>query len=352
MFEDRTYENIMKEMMADMPDDINTEEGSLIYNACVKQALKLEEAYLSMAYIYDNMLPDTQDEEHLIRYAAERGIFIKEATNAELLGVFNQEIEIGTRFTLNDMDYTVKSCEGGFNYRLVCEEEGIAGNTAFGELEPVDYVDDWQGGQITKVLLAGVNREDIEVFRKRVFDTFAIQPFGGNRADYLLFFNEIEDVGGVKIKRRESSLADIEVYFLDSDYKVPSEETVAKVQEEVDPHNYHGEGKGRAPIGHVVNIHPVNGKTVNVSAKLTFDEGYSLDDLKSYIDGVIESYLTSLCKAWSSSAFLTVRISQIESRILSIEGIVDIAETKLNSLASNIVFGENDIPVKGAFNAV
>ena len=64
MFEDRTFENIMSEMMQDMPNDINTEEGSVIYNACAKQALKLEEFYLSAAYIYDNMLPDEQDEEH------------------------------------------------------------------------------------------------------------------------------------------------------------------------------------------------------------------------------------------------------------------------------------------------
>ena len=76
MFEDRTYENILQEMLSEIPNDLNKSEGSLIYTACSKQALKLEEVYINMSDIYENMLPDTQDIEHLIRYAKERGIEI------------------------------------------------------------------------------------------------------------------------------------------------------------------------------------------------------------------------------------------------------------------------------------
>ncbi len=352
MFEDRTYENIMKEMMSEMPDDINTEEGSLIFNACAKQALKLEEAYLSMAYIYDNMLPDTQDEEHLIRYAKERGVEIKTATHAVLLGVFSQEIEIGTRFTLNDMDYTVKECIGGFNYRMECEEEGTVGNTSFGEIDPVDYVDDWQGGQITKVLTPGINREDIEVFRQRVFDTFNTKAFGGNKADYIRFFSEMEEVGGIKVKRTGDTGTGISVIFTDRDFGVPSNEVVSIVQERTDPASSHGEGNGRAPIGHSVYVHAVSGVKVNISMKLTFESGYSYAAVKSYIDSQIEGYLKELCVKWSSSDYLTVRVSQLESRILSIEGIADVSGTTLNGKAVNLVLGEYEIPLKGDFNAV
>lgn len=42
MFEDMTFENIMEAMMEEMPDDIDTSEGSLLYNACAKQAVQLE----------------------------------------------------------------------------------------------------------------------------------------------------------------------------------------------------------------------------------------------------------------------------------------------------------------------
>ena len=49
MFEDMTYENIMEAMMEEMPDDIDTSEGSLLYNACAKQAVRLEETYMFMS---------------------------------------------------------------------------------------------------------------------------------------------------------------------------------------------------------------------------------------------------------------------------------------------------------------
>lgn len=51
MFEEMTYETIMRSMMEDMPDDIDTSEGSLIFNACAKQAVRLEEAYLILSEI-------------------------------------------------------------------------------------------------------------------------------------------------------------------------------------------------------------------------------------------------------------------------------------------------------------
>ena len=40
MFEDKTYENIMAEMMANMPSDVNTEEGSLIWKIICMQILR------------------------------------------------------------------------------------------------------------------------------------------------------------------------------------------------------------------------------------------------------------------------------------------------------------------------
>ena len=61
MFEDMTYETIMRSMMENMPDNIDTSEGSLIFNACAKQAVRLEEAYLLLAGMEQNMYADTAD---------------------------------------------------------------------------------------------------------------------------------------------------------------------------------------------------------------------------------------------------------------------------------------------------
>ena len=48
---------------------------------------------------------------------------------------------------------------------------------------------------------------------------------------------------------------------------------------------------------------------------------------------------------------LIVRISQIESRLLNISGIIDIANTKINGLAENFTLGTYNIPTLGTIQA-
>ena len=61
-------------------------------------------------------------------------------------------------------------------------------------------------------------------------------------------------------------------------------------------------------------------------------------------------YFSELTGQWSSSDFLTVRISQIESRILSAcpTMVTDIGGTKINGKEENLVLGPDSIPVRGA----
>ena len=45
MYEDRTQDVIVAEMLEDFGTNVRTDEGSLAYNACVKTAAELEDAY-------------------------------------------------------------------------------------------------------------------------------------------------------------------------------------------------------------------------------------------------------------------------------------------------------------------
>ena len=132
MFEDRLYDNIMEEMMKGFGAEVRTDEGSLAYNACAKQAVKLEEVYADMEDIYDNMLPDRMEREYLIRYAKERGIAYHYAACPVVKGVFSQEIGLGEMLTCGDYDYEVKESLGGFAYALACTTAGVEANTNFG----------------------------------------------------------------------------------------------------------------------------------------------------------------------------------------------------------------------------
>ena len=104
---------------------------------------------------------------------------------------------------------------------------------------------------------------------------------------------------------------------------------------------------GIAPIGHIVTVQTATEVPVNVKATFVFDEGYNFNTLKTTIQNVISDYLLDLRKNWANQTNTVVRISQIETKILQIEGIVDIQNTKINNSSSNLTLTEYQIPTFG-----
>lgn len=61
----------------------------------------------------------------------------------------------------------------------------------------------------------------------------------------------------------------------------------------------------------------------------------------------IEEYFQELNETWGNEINLVVRISRIESRILDLEGVLDVSDTTLNGTQSNIEIGADNIVKKG-----
>jgi uncharacterized phage protein gp47/JayE len=351
MYEDKTVDNILKDMLAQFGADVRTDEGSLAWNACAKIADALETYYEELESVRLNITPDTMDLEHLILFAPQVGLSYREATPAIARGVFSQEIETGKQFYCGDYTYT---CTGPipetvYNYYMTCDQEGAEANTNTGTLVPIDYIDEYEGGSITEVLTLGVDDEDEEVFRARILDSFGAKAFGGNKADYQEFINGLDDVGACKPKRRTSDSPWINIWILDSVLGVPAASVVTAVQDAVDPTVSSGEGDGMAPICHHVQIIAATGVTINVGATITLDTGYTIVAVKDSIKAAISEYLYELRQSWESNALtsMVVRIAQIEARILSVEGVLDVANTTINSSASNLTLTYEKVPIIG-----
>lgn len=139
--------------------------------------------------------------------------------------------------------------------------------------------------------------------------------------------------------------------ILNSDYGVASDTLIQTVQNTIDPAENAGEGYGLAPIGHVVSVKSAKEVTVTLKTKITFDTGYSWSNLQNSIDTAVQDYLLELRKGWADTAYLVVRISQIETRLLSIKGIVDIENTKINGSTDNLTLGKYEVPVFGGASA-
>ena len=141
----------------------------------------------------------------------------------------------------------------------------------------------------------------------------------------------------------------VKLVIMASDYKAPTPTLLEEIQTAIDPEQNAGEGLGLAPIGHVVHVTGVTAEKVDIELHLTYASDWSWEAVKSYVEAVIDAYFVELSQDWASSDFLTVRISQIESRILSecSNMITDIGGTKINGQENNLALGPDSIPARG-----
>jgi uncharacterized phage protein gp47/JayE len=104
---------------------------------------------------------------------------------------------------------------------------------------------------------------------------------------------------------------------------------------------------GLAPIGHVVTVQGVDETTVNISTHVTFQDGWAWEDILPYVQTAIDGYFKELSEGWEDASALVVRVSQIETRLLGLTGVLDVADTTLNGISGNLVLDQNAIPIRG-----
>lgn len=348
LFDEKTQNNIMIDLKEAVDPDTNTEEGTLIDHSFRGAAAEFEQAYIQLGLIDQNGYVETADREHLILRAKERGIEPYLATNAIWQAEFNIDVELNTRFSAGELTYLcTKRTEAG-KYRVMCEQAGTKGNIKQEELIPIEYINGFEDGRLTELIVPARDDEETEAFRARYISIIAsrAQAFGGNRAQYKKMMHEIEGVGACKVYRVTQDEKRIKVYFLDSAYHTPNSTLVSDVQEAIDPIGKQGEGEGEAPIFHVVDVCPCTSEQVKIETNVTVDTGYTWEGLLPDIEDKIDGYFLELAKEWENEKYITVRILKVNAAIAGVEGVVDVQDTALNNKAENLLLDPNAIPVR------
>ena len=399
MYEAQTYQEILARMLQkalSINSNLDTREGSLVWYGDAPAAVELQNLYIALDTVLNETFADTANRPYLILRAAERGLSPQPASPAILQLVITPTslfLPLNTRFSIGELNYYVSADRGNGTYEITCETVGEAGNDYTGTVIPIEYVEGLETCTVTSILVPGEDEEDTETFRQRYFNSLNAQAFGGNRIDYIEKVNAIPGVGGVKVYRAWNSelkpaefippaetlewingLSDVpeavktwldavyiagknqqltvggtvKLVIIDSTFMMPSEVLVDQVQTAVDPLQNAGEGVGIAPIGHVVRVEGVGEEMVDLSFALYYQRDWTWDDVAGYVTEAIEVYFKELAESWADQdEALVVRISQIESRLLSIPGILDVANTKINEEAANFTLELDYIPVLG-----
>ena len=349
MYENLTYEELLNRALSRVASDVDKREGSLIMNAIAPVSAEHSNIYILLDAIIQNGYADTAIRKYLVLRCKERGITPYEATKAVLKGKFNMEVPIGSRFSLNELNYEaialIESADGFFYYQMQCETAGIEGNKYFGALSSIEYIDKNLSGELVELLIPAEDEEDTEALRTRYLSSFNSSAFGGNKQDYKDKVKAMDGVGGVVVIPVWNGGGTVKLIIIDSDYNVASNVLVNTVQEAIDPAPQ-GTGVGIAPIGHTVTVVSAVEKSIEVACRLTLLEGYTWEQIRANAERAINDYLLEMRKVWENGG-LVVRVSQIENRLLNLDGVLDIANTTVNGVEDNLVLADDELPVFG-----
>ena len=341
-----TYEEILQRCLDRIPNSFDKRQGSIIYDALAPCCVELAQMYIQLASTYELVFIDTAVGDSLDALVKQNGISRKEATKALRKGEFNMVVPVGSRFSDGTNSYIVtENIANSNNSKLQCEQAGSVGNSYYGSLTPISYITGLTKAELTDIIDLGDDVETDDALRERYMEVVTAPQFGGNVSDYQNKVKALEGVGGCKVIPIWNGGGTVKLIITNSQGGVPTESLVKSVQQAVDP-TQDQTGMGIAPIGHIVTVVGAEAANISISATFTLQAGLSPSDIEDSVNQVVDNYFTALSKTWDKEDNIIVRVSQVETRLLGVSGVLDVADVKLNNNTSNLVLVINQIPVR------
>lgn len=333
MYEDVTYEVILKRLLNRVPAELDRREGSIIYTAIAPAAAELAIMYIELDTLLKEAYADTADREYLIRLGKERKIYPKAAAYAELKGEFNMDIPIGSRFSLDMLNYTVLEKLGEGIYRLQCEVAGTGPNSKLGSLVPVDYINGLTRAELTELLSPGEAEETDKSLRERVLTKLQKPSTGGNRYDYYNWAMECKGVGAAKVFPLADGPGTVKVVIADSNRAAASTDLVSLVSAHIE---------GARPIGANVSVVSAQEKEINVSAGIKLKNGLNLGTVQNLFEEALADYLRE-----NAFDVAYISLAKVGNLLLNTAGVEDFTNLLINGVAGNQGLQDVEIAVPG-----
>ena len=368
-FSSRTYANILKAMLALVPNIYDKRDTSPIQTALGPAAYALEEYYLSLDQVQRSAFLQTAVGSDLDLLAVIAGLTRYPASDAVRLGIFDAAVPIGSRFSTingsNSINFIVTETatvedptEGDYYYQLTAETPGTIGNDYAGPILPINTIPGLASAQITDILVPGDDTETDDSFRERIIEALNERPFGGNIASYRQFVPSVDGVGSVQVYPTWNGGGTVKLSILGSDWLPATSEVVEDVQNAVDPPPNQGLGLGMAPIGAQVTVVAPTSLTVNVTATLLLSSGYQIGQVQQPIEEALEAYLLDVRKEWDTNTSTTsvqyaadVYLARITAAIVGVQGVVNATNVQLNGTAADLTLTETgttqQVPILG-----
>lgn len=348
IYEDMTYDVILERMIervsASYPE-LDTREGSIIYNALAPAALELAIMYTELDNAIAESFVDTASRDYILTHCEQMGmdVSIFEATYGTHKGIFDVEVPIGSRWNCDLYNYEVIEYIGVEDdyhaYKLLCETNGTAPNTTKGELIPIEDVPDgFTYAELTECLIEGENETSDENVKSAYYNYVNNTRTDGNIAQYKQWCEDYKGIGNYKIVPLWNGANTVKVSILNASNQVASDELISEFQNYLDP-NISGMGDGKAPIGSFVTVSTATEKSISVSADITMKSGYTDTTM---IDTAISNYFAEIAYEKNIIPYMT-----LGAEILKVDCVESIVNLLVNDGTSDITLDAEEIPTVG-----
>ena len=356
--EAQDFDYYLNLMLDSVPEDVDTREGSVIYDALAPAATVLAEQALNMAEIVRESYVSTASGEYLDYRAEEHGTARIKATNAIAKGEATDQtggvcktVSVGDQFSSIGADpitYTVTQVNSDYSFLLSADVAGAVGNSYTGQILPITPNDGLNMAKITSISIPARDEEDDDTLRSRLLTSTPWLAYGGNVADYQAMLADIPEVGAAQIYPTWNGGGTVKLVIVGDDYLPANSDLISEVKNKIDP--VAGQGLGLAPIDHEVTVVAPTKRQVSVSMSIEVDSNYTKDSLKTTITNTIEAYFLSLRKAWGTvnqttgrGYSLKIARAQILARVLTVSGVTNAGMPTLTDSDGNTSSGDIDL---------
>ena len=343
-----TYESILQRMIKRATDnypDLDTREGSIIFNALAPAALELAIMYTELYNVLRESFVNTASREYLLTACEQMGMDISvfNANFSVHKGVFNIEVPIGSRWNYDLYNFVVSEYVGlnddddNYEYLLTCETSGTSSNSLVGDLTPITFTtNDLNYAKLVECVIEGENETSDDDIRQAYYDFVNSVAVDGNTSQYKRWCDEYDGIGNSKIIPLWNGNNTVKVSILSASNRAASEELIAEFQNYLDPGST-GMGDGKAPIGSIVTVSTATEKPIAVGATIHMKPGYTDT---TPIDDAISKYFSEIAYKKNVVSYMNVG-----SVILSVNGVESVDDLYLDADTANITLGEEEIPV-------
>ena len=302
-------------------------------------------AYAYIKYVEGNYALSSATDAFLDMRASDYGITRKSATfatgRAVIKGSDGVTIPAGTILT-GAGRYSVINTSRIIGGQAIVEiealEAGAAGNVQAGAINKLETEINGVQSVINEMPLSGgSDLETDDELRSRVYQKIRNPITSGNANHYKIWASSVDGVGKVKVFPLWNGAGTVKVSILGGDNRKATSELVQKVQAYIDPVSR--TGAGQAPVGALVTVSTATEKAVNISATLTLSSAVTADEVRRNVRRVIYNYIAAL--AYSETT--TLSMAQVGHLIMSVVGVLDYSDLKINGKTDTLEIGAEEI---------